>query len=61
MWLYVAFAYSKKSYGKKINLFMFLTNEKKLIPPNKLSILDAENCNTAVTTACETNGDILIF
>lgn len=61
MWFYVAFAYSKKSYGKKINLFLYLTSQNKTIPKNKLAILDTVNCNTAVTTACEINGDILIF
>ena len=61
MWFYVAFAYAKKSYGKKINLFLYLTTKQKILPKNKLTILGAENCNTAVTTACETNGDILIF
>jgi len=61
MWFYVAFAYAKKSYGKKINLFLYLTPKQKILPKNKLTILGAENCNTAVTTACETNGDILIF
>ncbi len=61
MWFYVAFAYSKKSYGKKINLFLYLTSQNKTIPTNKLAILDTVNCNTAVTTACERNGDILIF
>jgi len=61
MWFYVAFAYSKKSYGKKINLFLYLTSQNKTIPTNKLAILNTVNCNTAVTTACEINGDILIF
>ena len=61
MWFYVAFAYAKKSYGKKINLFLYLTPKQKILPKNKLTILGVENCNTAVTTACETNGDILIF
>ena len=61
MWFYVAFAYAKKSYGKKINLFLYLTPKNKILPTNKLAILDSVNCNTAVTTACETNGDILIF
>ena len=61
MWFYVAFAYAKKSYGKKINLFLYLTSKNKTIPTNKLAILDTVNCNTAVTTACEKNGDILIF
>ena len=61
MWLYIAFSYCKKSYGKKINIFMYLTSEKKHIPKNNLSILGPEHCNTAVTTACEKNGDILIY
>ena len=61
MWLTIALTYSKKSYGKEIRLFMYLTPIKKNLPNNKLNILSQDSCNTAVTTACEKDGEILIF
>lgn len=61
MWLHIAFSYCKRPYGKTINLYMYLTPELKMIPDNKLEILNINNCNSAVTTACEIKGDVLIF
>ena len=40
---------------------MYLTPTVKKLPHNKLEILSQDHCNTAVTTACEKEGEILIF
>lgn len=61
MWLSIALSYSTKSCGQHIKLFLYLTPILKKLPNNKLDILSQEHCNTAVTTACEKDGEVLIF
>ena len=61
MWLHVALSYAGTSYGKQISIYLYLTSNKKTIPTNKLEILNEAHCNSAVTTACEQRGQILIY
>lgn len=44
-----------------IKLYLFPSLQKKVLPNKKMSILSNEHCNTAVTTACNKNGSILIY
>ena len=52
--------YSSNSDGS-LTVYFYLTNDKKILPKNPLCILGPNNCNTAVTTACDNNGEILIY
>uniref|UniRef100_A0A6C0C5K1 Uncharacterized protein n=1 Tax=viral metagenome TaxID=1070528 RepID=A0A6C0C5K1_9ZZZZ len=52
--------YSNEKSGS-LSIYLYLSEEKKYLPSNPLSILDKKNCNSAVTTACDNTGSILIF
>lgn len=59
-WLKIALLYSKIKTSE-LKIYLYLTDIKKKIPKNQTSILCQDNCNTAVTTACTPNGEILIY
>lgn len=60
VWIKIGLIYSKNK-TKNIKIYLYLTKQKKMIPKIELSVLNSKNCNTAITTACNPNGEILIF
>jgi len=46
---------------KTLNIYLYLTNEKKNLPNNPVIVLNSSNCNSAVTFACADNGKILLY
>ena len=61
MWLRMAFLYSPAYCGKNIKILIFLTPFKKILPVSTTNILSTKHCNSAVTTSCAKNGEIVIF
>ena len=53
--------YSNKECSKQLKIYLPLTSLKKCIPSSNLDILDTTNVNSAVTTSCTTNGEIIIY
>ena len=53
--------YSKKEKVKSIDIFLFLTPNEKKLPKNSIEILGPEHCNSAVTFACASSGELLIY
>lgn len=60
MVLKILLLYSNSKKGS-LKIYLYLSKENKLLPENSLKILDKNNCNSAVTTACNSNGSILIY
>ena len=46
---------------KSLNIYLYLTNEKKQLPNTSIQVLGSNNCNSAVTFACASNGKLLIY
>jgi len=46
---------------KTLDIYLYLTDEEKKLPINKVHTLGPNNCNSAVTYACSTNGKLLIY
>lgn len=44
-----------------LDIYLYLTNEEKNLPLNPISVLGPDNCNSAVTYACSSNGKLLIY
>jgi len=61
IWLYFASKHSSISCSKSLNIFIYLNPHKKHLPNNNLEILDVEHVNSAFTTSCMLNGEILVF
>jgi hypothetical protein len=53
--------YRKKETVKTLDIFLFLTPMKKKLPKNSIDILGPDNCNSAVTFACASAGELLIY
>ena len=50
-----------RSKMKTLSIYLYLSDHKKTIPKNATDILSSINVNTAVTTACSINGEILVY
>jgi len=60
IWLYIATKYSAYECSRNLNIFIYLTDLKKLLPSNHKHIRE-ENANTGFTTTCNTSSEIHIF
>ena len=61
MWVFIANIYAKKSCSKTFTLYAYLTPFKKMLPKNQLISLNSEHVNTAYTSGCRKNTEIVIF
>lgn len=59
-WFILALKHSTLSV-RSLNLYLFMSEIDKKLPESSLEILEPLNCNSAVTTACNTNGEILVY
>ena len=53
--------YNTQETVKTLDIFLFLTPLTKKLPINSIDILGPEHCNSAVTFACATSGELLIY
>jgi len=60
IWFFIANAYSNAKCSQYLNVNIFLTNLKKVLP-NHEKIIKQEHANTAFTTSCRKNTEINIF
>ena len=61
LWLAVCKKYAHKKCSESMNVTIYLTPFKKILPENNTTVLSAEHVNTAFTFACEPEGEITIF
>lgn len=60
MLLYVVYTYADKVCSKNLHIYLYLTDLKKVLPTHT-KILKEENVNTAFTTSCKPNAEIVLF
>jgi len=61
MWLFILNKYSSPNCSKVITIYLYLTSLRKKLPSNKIDVLNENNVNTAFTTSCQYNTEIVIF
>lgn len=61
MWLYILNENASKKCSNKITIFLYFTSFEKKLPKTNIAILDQEHVNTAFTTTCPINSEIVIF
>lgn len=61
MWLYILNTYSSKECAKSITIYLYLTSLGKVLPNSNIHILDEINVNTAFTTTCPVDSEIVVF
>jgi len=60
IWLFIANAYSNEKCSQYLNINLYLTNLKKVLP-NNTKIIKQENANTAFTSSCKKHTEINLF
>ena len=61
MWLYILNNYSSKQCSNNIIVYFYFTSLKKNLPDSHIFILDEINVNTAFTTTCPKDSEIVVF
>jgi hypothetical protein len=61
MWLYILNQYASKQCSTSLKVYFYFTNLEKHLPNSNISILDENNVNTAFTTTCPKDSEIVVF
>jgi len=61
MWLYILNEYSSKKCSKNFTVYFYFTSLKKKLPESNIEILDENHVNTAFTSTCPRDSEIIIF
>ena len=61
LWFIFAMKYSYKKCNSNININLYLTNPKKILPNSPVEVLDEMNVNTGVTYRCRENSNIVVY
>lgn len=61
MWLYILNQYASKRCSNSLIVYFYFTSLEKHLPSTNISILDENNVNTAFTTTCPKDSEIIVF
>jgi len=61
MWFYILNEYGSKKCSSTFTIFLYFTSLEKKLPKSNIDILDQIHVNTAFTTTCPKDSEIVIF
>ena len=61
MWLHILTQYASKQCSNTLTVYFYFTSLKKFLPRSNIYILDEHNVNTAFTTTCPKDSEIVVF
>ena len=61
IWLIILNDYSSTLCSKNLVIYFYFTSLEKRLPNTNINILDEHNINTAFTTTCPINSEIVVF
>lgn len=61
MWFYILNEYGSKTCSSVFTVFLYFTSLEKKLPKSNIDILDQTHVNTAFTTTCPKDSEIVIF
>jgi hypothetical protein len=61
MWMYILNIYASKQCVKSLSIYLYLTSLEKHLPNSNISVLDENHVNTAFTTTCPSDSEIIVF
>jgi hypothetical protein len=61
MWLHILNQYASKQCSNTLTVYFYFTSLKKYLPRTNIHILDEHNVNTAFTTTCPKDSEIVVF
>jgi hypothetical protein len=60
-WLHIGTLYAKPQCSKQVQVYLYLTDLKKVLPKNAETPIGPEHANTAFTTSCQLKTEIILF
>jgi hypothetical protein len=61
MWLYILNQYGSKTCSNTLIVYLYFTSLEKKLPNSNICVLDEINVNTAFTTTCPKDSEIVVF
>ena len=61
IWLYMAGMHASKMCSTTLNIYVYLTDFKKVLPDNNIHVIDAININSGLSDVCRKSGEIVIY
>jgi hypothetical protein len=61
MWIYILSSYASKRCANSLVVYLYFTSLEKSLPSSNVETLDELNVNTAFTTTCPVNSEIVVF
>jgi hypothetical protein len=61
IWLHILNKYASKQCSKSLTVYLYFTSLTKTLPHSNYLILDEMNVNTAFTTTCPSDSEIVVF
>ena len=61
MWLFILHKYASTFCAKQLDIYLYFTSLSKYLPSTDSRVLDENHANTAFTTTCPRNSEIVIF
>jgi len=61
MWLYILNEYSSKQCASNLVVYFYFTSLEKKLPKSNINVLDESNVNTAFTTTCPKDSEIVVY
>jgi len=61
MWIYIVNLYASKQCANSLIIYIYFTSLEKKLPTSNIFVLDELNVNTAFTTTCPKDSEIVIY
>ena len=61
LWLGMAHHYAPRECAKKLSIFLYFTSSQKMLPNTNAVVLDEINVNSAFTTSCPKDSEIIVY
>ena len=61
MWIYILSKYASKKCSNTLVAYLYFTSLEKVLPSSNIQVLDELNVNTAFTTTCQRDSEIVVF
>jgi hypothetical protein len=61
MWIYILSSYASKKCSNSLAVYLYFTSLEKSLPSSNIEVLNELNVNTAFTTTCPVNSEIVVF
>lgn len=61
VWFYIASLHASNECSKHLNVYLYMTDFKKFLPENNITIINENNINSGLSDVCRRQGEIIIY